>query len=202
MKKKTEQERALDRLLYEIQHPTTPIWVQNVQRRLTKMQITFGPKATPNFIEAAMFGYRFAYFRYGRDVQPPGTDAKSRKEAKENKEGCEVLMERLAAHMHYTVIERPIEESAEFLRGFAHGIQCHQEGISNPKRRPKAATTAWEVYDTLYRNQSEVSALRSPRQVHDWLCSKLGAQVVGDFDRTKKLCDRLGIKFVRRGPPQ
>ena len=149
-----------------------------------------------------MLGYRFAYFRRGRDMQPPGTDAKSRKEAKENKEGCEVLMERLAAHMHYTVIERSLAESAEFLRGFAHGIQCHQEGVSNPKRRPTAATTAWEVYDTLYRHWQEVNNLRSVPQVHEWLCAKLGKPMVGDFERTKSVCRNIGLRFYQRTAPR
>src|ERR1017187_2735480 len=153
------------------------------------MIVPLGPKPSPQFAEAARLGYRFAEATQRRDEEankPPD------EETKKFMGDCRVIMDRIAIETYYTLVNRQLKESTDYLRGFLHGIKCREIFITQPQ--PKGATTAWKVYSTLLLHESEVNALRSVPQVHAWLVSKLGERMVGNLTRTKMLCQRIGLR--------
>jgi hypothetical protein len=160
------------------------------------MIVPLGPKPSPRFADAARLGYRFAEAMQRRDeeaTKPPD------KEAKRFMGDCRVIMDRITADMHYTLMNHSLKDGTDYLRGFLHGIKCRE--IFMTQSEPKGATTAWHVYRTLMLHESEVNALRSVPQVHEWLVSKLGERLVGNLTRTKMLCQRIGLRFYQRTAP-
>lgn len=149
-----------------------------------------------------MQGYQFAQFARIRDRRSLGMKKLSPKQAKLVVDKCQSTLVIIGTTVRLTLTNSTLEESEDFIRGFLHGIKCFQKYDRHPERLPKAATTALVIYQILLQHQTEVNALRSIPQVHEWLCSKLQKSIVGDIGRTKKLCHRIGLRFLQRGPPQ
>lgn len=176
--------------------------MSNVTKLVFGMYVPLGPNPSVKFRQGAMQGYQFAQFARVRDRRTIGTKKLSPKETKMVVDKCQSTLVIIGTTVRLTLTNSTLEEGEAFIRGFYHGIKCFQKYDKHPERRPKAATTALAIYQTLLQHQAEINALRSIPQVHEWLCSKLQKSIVGDVSRTKKLCHRIGLRFLQRGPPQ
>lgn len=168
------------------------------------MYCPLGPKPSEDFAKGSRRGFLFAQYAQIRDRHQIGPHNLTAKQAKHVVDYCSAVMAPIAEDTRSVMAYSNLPVTSEFLRGLHHGILCHRKLGANPegKARPTAATTAYEIYRTLFTHQQEVVAMRSVPEVHRWLCQQLGENIVGGFDRTKKLCRRIGLRFYQRTAPQ
>lgn len=89
------------------------------------------------------------------------------------------------------------ERIAEFHRGASDGYRGL--GINAPNDRSNLAS---DVYLALVICWRGVARMESVTELHVWLCRILGPQKVGERDRVRKICQRIGLKFRERGRPR
>jgi hypothetical protein len=90
-----------------------------------------------------------------------------------------------------------LNELSEFYRGYAVGLEGI--GICASTDRSDLAS---EIYFALVSWWRFVVRFKSLTELHEWLTKILGEQKVGDRKRVEKICERIGLKFRKRGRPR
>ncbi len=90
-------------------------------------------------------------------------------------------------------------DSAAFFQGLAEGFS--KPGIIG--RSPAHATTATPIYQILFMTRNEVKQLKSVRELREFLLrSGLTLQMLGEPKRLEKICERIGLSFMKPGRPK
>lgn len=93
----------------------------------------------------------------------------------------------------------PLDEQAEYHAGLGASLAIELADDNGAVLHAGSATT---VYCLMTAHWRTVTRLRSVAELYMWLCRVAGRPVVGDLDRVKKICQRHGIHFRRRGRPR
>lgn len=91
------------------------------------------------------------------------------------------------------------QEAADFFMGFAKGIS--KKGLS-PKGLA-ASTTATLIYSKLYFHWQEIDKLPTVTALRNFLIKNgVPENAIGQIDRLRKLCTRIGYSPAKRGRPK
>jgi hypothetical protein len=179
-----------------------PEWLRALYRRIFETELPLKSK-TDAFCNGAMVGHYYAEtarsFESENDKRPPGQKAKR----KEWEQYLDALGDSLRA------IQRKLSEVLavgwvssdglpvvfEWLSGFSYGVECMIR--ASETRKP---TVAHPTYEKLIHHQERVATLRTAKELRELLLTELPANCVGDLERIKKLCARIGLSFPRGRP--
>lgn len=182
-----------------------PQWVLNVARHLFKMHVPVPPGASSEFSEAASYGFHFAQIAAVHDRHFTGPHKLSRQKAQKVVAMCKPVLRLITHEVVIALSNRPLHEAANYLRGFASGIDYYLQGqqkAQSGQRDPVASTNAWAVYHALWTNRQHIAEFESVREIYDWLKERYGENVVGELSRFSMLCSRVGLTLRGRGRPR
>ena len=123
----------------------------------------------------------------------------------ECEEGCRQMLEehqkakRAMRRCLLIAQDLPHEEASEFLEGHAVALKF---GTLREGLRFEGESEATLIHQFLLAHGDRCQTeLRSLAELHDVLCHCYGKQVIGEPDRLRKICDRLGYKIGKPGRP-
>ncbi|WP_404422014.1 hypothetical protein [Nibricoccus sp. IMCC34717] len=199
-----------------------PEWLANVMQRLNKTLFRKAHETlSPDRITPYQIGYAFGIMRWGKSSSedkfkrlrhsfkslPHSTRLKRRLGKRVESFMCSTGIEPRKcvsafiprkAKKHIADLDRGARlSSSEYHRGLADGL----EGIGDqsPNDRSDEAT---KVHLYLALSWVVVSKMKSVTDLHHFLCSVMGAQVVGEKKRVEKICERIGLNFRPPGRPK
>lgn len=169
------------------------------------MLVPVSHSASDAFTEGASVGFHFGQLAEIHDRHAIGPHKLSDAQAKQVVEACKSKLHELSMRLQTVLTNRPVKEISDYTKGFGEGISLYIEGDAaklSGSRVPIGATSAWKVYYLMLQNQEKVASFHSLPEFYEWLCSQLGDQQAGDFERVKSICKRIGLSFRKSGRPR
>lgn len=105
---------------------------------------------------------------------------------------------RIWIHLQKAYFKWPIRDAGLFYKGLSRGLQGVRDENGNYLRERDNT----RLLITIWVNWPSVKQLKSRSQLYNWLCFIHGRQVVGEYKRIEKICERYSITFRKPGRPK
>jgi hypothetical protein len=121
------------------------------------------------------------------------------------------LRDKIVATINGILKNRPVQESAEFFRGFSRGLSQNERSLIPELKDGRLQYTPKQfelirrvaVYTVARHNWRELDKLETSQQAFDWFEKRLPGPILGnDPERIRKMFYRVGKRFKKPGRPE
>ncbi len=187
--------RALRSFGAPVEYPSLPFWAERAARHVLTLAYPTLRKADLNNPTSEDVGRATGHMLALISHAKAGTALFKRLPVATVKEVCAFFLT-IESPIRVLVqdgLSLPTSESAAFLKGMNHAFTRTFDGVGLP--------IGWSTNSPVMMGICllwKVIAMRSPSfsELHRGLAKMLGEQVLGDEDRVKKICLRLGLRFT------